>query len=455
MAGNSSDDTEILVHITAPSRSADDALYRQLAQAYLAFEPQKRTKLPSVSPQERKEPCDVAVQDGWVSSSSQIRIGASFGQSFEITSQDMSFEGAVDNRASPRLRHITVAQDMIPSSNDAGSESFNSWCAPASQISDSYPMPDAGLLSVSPSRILERYIGRTQSSQTSLPYSSPTAYKQSAPIPLPKESLGIPSSIPVPSQEESLRLEPPRFIETEDIITSTQENEEDDFPIPSANTEIVAFEHLVPDITHNSANAVNDRSLVRSPRGRSEPPPAKRSKIGNTQHADLFRSSSDTGRALSITNSQIDQVNSSLEIRPPSPSVGVKDVQPADLVSEKLAKLARDLGSRYRPTVARDIDPFERGYWLLGCRDWDPGARFDAWVFLSNYLKSGLAGWGTWCRRDTTHDWIRLYCWGHVAKHTYLLLYLASGRRIKISGAKWYGADGEVILEVLPQDKQG
>jgi hypothetical protein len=156
-----------------------------------------------------------------------------------------------------------------------------------------------------------------------------------------------------------------------------------------------------------------------------------------------------------MTNSQIDQVNSSLEIRPPSPSVGVKDVKPADLVSGKFAKLALDLGSRYRPTVTRDIDPFERGYWLLDCEDWNPAARFDAWVFLGNYLKSGLAGWGTWCRRDTTHDWIRLYCWGHVAKHTYLLLYLASGRRVKITGTKWHGADGEVVLEIPPHDKQG
>ncbi|XEU98722.1 hypothetical protein FSHL1_004009 [Fusarium sambucinum] len=455
MASNNSDNTEILVHITAPSRSADDALYRQLAQAYLGFEPQKQIQVPLVSSQTRKEPCDATIKNGWAPSPSQIQVGASFGQSFEITSQDMSFEGAVDNRASPRLPLTTVAQDMIPSSDDAGLGSLDSWYAPPSQVSDSYPMPDAGLLSVSPSRVLKRYIGRTQSSQTSLPYSSPTAYKQNTPVPLLEQSLGIPSSLPVISQEESLPLEPPRFIEAEAVIPSTQENEDDNFPIPSANTEMVAFEHQVPDITHNSANTVSDRSLFFSPRGRSEPPPAKRCRVGYTEHADLFRSSSDTGRALSMTNSQIDQINSSLEIRPPSPSVGVKDVKPADLVPEKFAKLARDLGSRYRPMMTRDIDPFERGFWLLDCKDWNPAAQFDAWVFLSNYLKSGLAGWGTWCRRDTTHDWIRLYCWGHVAKHTYLLLYLASGRRIKTIGAKWYGADGKAVLEIPPHDKQG
>ncbi|RGP60954.1 hypothetical protein FLONG3_10682 [Fusarium longipes] len=449
MAGKSSDDTEILVHVTAPSRSTDDVLYRQFAQAYLAFEPQKRTQLHLASPsQTGKEPYDVALHHGRSPEPSQIRVGASFGQSFEITSQDMSFEGALDNRASPRLPHTTVTQDITPSSDGRGFGSLPSWCAPPSQISDSYPMPDSGLLSVSPSRILRQYIGRKQSSQTSLP-SSPTTYKQRA----PGESPCIPSSLPAPSQEDSLPLEPPGFILAEDTISATQEREEIAFPIPSANTEIVAFEHLMPDVEHVSASVFSSHSSVRSPRGRSEPPPAKRSRISQAEHVDLFRSSSDAGRALSMTNSQIDQINSSLEIRPPSPSVGVKDVKPADLISEKFAKLSRDLGSRYRPTVTRDIDPFERGYWLLDCRDWNPTVRFNAWVFLSNYLKSGSAGWGIWCRRDTTHDWIRLYCWGHVTKHTYLLLYLASWRRVKTTGAKWHGADGEVVLEILPHDK--
>jgi hypothetical protein len=453
MAGNSSDDTEILVHITAPSRSADDALYRRLAQAYLAFEPQKRTELSLISSQGREEQCAATTQDVWAPSPSQVLAGASFGRSFEITSQDMSFEGAVDNRASPRLPHTTVAQDMIPSSEDVGFGSVNSWCAPPSQISDSYPMPDAGLLSVSPSRILQSYIGWTQSSQTSLPYSSPIAYRQS--VPDHGRGLNIASSLPVPSQEESLPLEPPRYIESGNIVPTTQEHQEVNVPIPSANTEIVAFEHLAPEITHVTATAVSNHSPLRSPRAGSEPPPAKRYRIGQMEHGDLVRSSSDTGPALSTRNSQADQVNSSLEIRPPSPPVGVKDISPADLIPGKFAKLAHDLGSRYRPTVKRAIDPFERGYWLLDCKDWSAEARFNAWVFLSNYLKSGLAGWGTWCRRDARHDWIRLYCWGHATKHTYLLLYLASGRQVKTTGVKWHDAGGEVVLEIPPYEKQG
>ncbi|KAF4961136.1 hypothetical protein FSARC_10258 [Fusarium sarcochroum] len=455
MASNSSDDAEILVHITAPSRSADDVLYRQLAQAYLAFQPQKRTSLPLTESPTNEQECAVPERDQGAPSPS-TRGTTSFRQSFEITSQDLSFEGALDNRSSPRLSYTGLAQDIIPSSDDAGFGSIKSWCAPPSQISDSYPMPDAGLLNVSPSRILQRYIGIPQSSQASLPSSSPTLHKRRAPISDYGPSIDVPSSLPVPSQDESLPIQIPGFIEEPNnvIPTTPQADNEADVPIPSANTEMIAFEQLAPDITHISGSVVSSHSPTRSPRAGSEPPPAKRSKISHIEHGELVRSSSDTGPALSTRNSQVEHISSSLEIRPPSPSVGIDDVDPSDLISEKLAKLARDLSSRYRPTAIRDVDPFERGYWLLDCTDWSPAIRFDTWGFLSNYLRSGLAGWGTWCRRDKAHDWIRLYCWGHVAKHTYLLLYLASGRQVKTSGASWYGADGEVVLKIPPYEKQ-
>ncbi|KAF9785610.1 hypothetical protein IL306_005378 [Fusarium sp. DS 682] len=456
MARNSLDDAEILVHITAPSRSTDDVVYRQLAQAYLAFQPQKRTELSLVVSQASEEERRAPERNQGAPSPSQARVTTSFGHSFEITSQDLSFDGAIDNRSSPCLPRQALTRGTVPSSDDAGFRSIDSWYAPPSQISDSYPMPDAALLHVSPSRILQSYIGKTQSSQASVPSSSPLAHKKRPPVPEFGHRVDIPSSLPAPSQEESLPLEVPGFIESINVIPTTpQADKAAEVPIPSANTEVIAFEHLAPDVTHITGSVASSYSPARSTRAGSEPPPSKRSKIGHLEHGDLIRSSSDTGPALSTRNSQVDQVSSSLEIRPPSPSVGVDDIDPADLISEKLAKLSRDLSSRYRPTKERDLDPFERGYWLLDCSDWNPTVRFDTWVFLGNYLKSGLAGWGTWCRRDNSHDWIRLFCWGHVAKHTYLLLYLASGRQVKTSGAKWYGANGEVALEIPPYEKQG
>ncbi|PHH89815.1 hypothetical protein CDD83_5221 [Cordyceps sp. RAO-2017] len=89
---------------------------------------------------------------------------------------------------------------------------------------------------------------------------------------------------------------------------------------------------------------------------------------------------------------------------------------------------------------------------------------------MSNYLRSGLAGWAVWARREGPPDAgagadadeadaaacvrIRLYGWACLAEHTFLLLYLASGRRVKATGARWLDAAGDVALEVAPADRR-
>ncbi|KAM5356171.1 hypothetical protein ACJ41O_002817 [Fusarium nematophilum] len=455
MASSSSEEAEILAHIAAPSRAADDAVYRQLARAYLAFHPQTRRALPLTEPSAAAQaPITEPQARGQAAPSPRLAtFTPSFDQSFEIGSQDLSFSGALDNRSSPCIRYVAPAQDVIPSSQETGKGSHKSWCAPPSQVSDSYPMPDAMLLSVSPSRVLQRYVGRTASPQTSPAYSFPTAQKRSLAA-FDPDSVDVPSSLHVPSQEESLLVLVPGHVEAHKVIPRTPQVPK--IAAPEVLDDVVeneAIEYLSFDITHISSSANGSQSPALSPRAGSEPPPTKRSKATHVLHADLVRSSSDTGPALSARPSQFEQLTTSLEIRPPSPRVGIDDVDPSDLISEKLAKLARDLSSRYRPVLKRAMGPFERGFWLLDCTDWSPEVRFDTWVFLSNYLRSGLAGWGTWCRRGRAHDWIRLYCWGHVAKHTYLLLYLASGRQLKTTAASWYGADGKLALEVPPYKK--
>ncbi|KAH7133586.1 hypothetical protein EDB81DRAFT_804637 [Dactylonectria macrodidyma] len=450
-----SQDAEILVHTTAPSRVADDITYRQLAQAYLAFAPQSRTRLPfeepllgSSSPEQTR---------AWHQTSAlldQASAMPSFEQSFEISYQGMSFRGVLDNLSSPRIRYAPTTGDVVVSSSqESHVASQTPWCAPPSQISDSYPMPDAALFQVSPTRILQRYIGRAGLPQPPPLSSSPSPQR----LRLPSHDLDrvdVPSSLPEP-ELDSLPAHLPGYISVNQTIPVTPQVHKNlaasEAPFESSEQ---YFNDTAFDITHISSSAVSGASPAPPHRAESEPAPAKRPKVNHLQHGDLVRSSSDTGPVLSASNPLAEELSNSLEIRAPSPPVGVDDIDPKDLVSEKMAKLARDLSTRYEPDSKRVIDPFERGYWLLDCTSWSPEARFAAWVFLNNYLRSGLAGWGTWCRRDGSHTWIRLYCFGHVAKHTYLLLYLASGRQLKHTGANWHGADGDVALEVPPHDRQ-
>ncbi|OAX78651.1 hypothetical protein ACJ72_07041 [Emergomyces africanus] len=126
---------------------------------------------------------------------------------------------------------------------------------------------------------------------------------------------------------------------------------------------------------------------------------------------------------------------------------------------------------------------------------WTSKLFFDFWDFLSNFIaRDGRAGWGVWCicesNKSTTpsgsicsssHSYsvidltspehihssagetqpsqldanlaqqqvtVKIYTWGEIAPHVYLLLYLASDRNVRnVPGVQWRdGADQPVIL---------
>ncbi|RDA93085.1 hypothetical protein CP533_4079 [Ophiocordyceps camponoti-saundersi (nom. inval.)] len=435
-----SPDVEILVHITAPSTTTDDVAYRDLGRAYLSFEAKSRIRL--------------ADGEGEASSFSGLELESS---------PALSFRSVVDNRASPRLKKKKgdENQGLADVADPCLSSSF---CSPPSQIVDSYPLPGKDFCHASPTRVLEHYLSSTRSIG-----SSPLAdhHHHHVPSSLPEQVVfHVPSSIPDPAlgrdeEEEVLSLvgdDVPQVIPVTPMLViapaavqargeKRKNDSPDEIPWPF-------------DVTHISSSPLSPSSFQN--RAESEPPPPpppppplppfKKRKLSIETETDP------TPKASNAPSPPLKspQATTELEIIPPSPPVGSATIDPSSLASEKLLKLAQDLSSRYRPNPpSRAVDPLERGYWLVDCTAWPADERAETWVFLSNYLGSGLAGWGVWCRRsvDPVHDSIRLYCWACVAKHTYLLLYLASGRRVKASGASWYDAEGVVVIEVPPSGR--
>ncbi|KAL4816567.1 hypothetical protein BDW67DRAFT_44975 [Aspergillus spinulosporus] len=185
-----------------------------------------------------------------------------------------------------------------------------------------------------------------------------------------------------------------------------------------------------------------------------------------------------------------------LEIRPPPPPISSSPF--TTHITPTLEMLSNRLKSprTYNPVFqTRDLDILERGYWYLcltlvpesesesenrnqtAARTsstvlcWDKPLFTRFWTFLSDFIsKEGRAGWGVWCileKRERGWDRnargedtiptedifaqsvsLKVYAWGEIASHIYLLLFLASERRVRKMGAQWRDGRDEVVIQM-------
>jgi hypothetical protein len=140
-----------------------------------------------------------------------------------------------------------------------------------------------------------------------------------------------------------------------------------------------------------------------------------------------------------------------LEIRAPIPATASTNLTPEILITTDLSRLEATIGLTrlfYPAYQARDLRPMERGYWLVNCDIWSPQVRVEAWKRLGDFVGKSKAGWGVCCVRDEDCSVIRVYCWGFVVGHIYLLLFMSSGNKISNTGASWIGGDGQPLIKM-------
>ncbi|KAM0705788.1 hypothetical protein Q7P35_007148 [Cladosporium inversicolor] len=140
-------------------------------------------------------------------------------------------------------------------------------------------------------------------------------------------------------------------------------------------------------------------------------------------------------------------------IRPPAPQPSLQRFETH--VTESLRYLAENtsLAQCYKPVfVSRDITQSERGYWAFDITPWPAQLRLDFFQFLAKMIEPGRVGWGVWCTRELAALEVRVYCWGEVAKHVYLMLYVASKSKVRKLGLNWVDADGEVVVQMRGAD---
>ncbi|KAI1322191.1 hypothetical protein F5Y16DRAFT_50779 [Xylariaceae sp. FL0255] len=452
-------DVEILVHIGAPSRVADDTRYRSLATAYLEFEPNRTTCLPS----RQSEHLDGNVGDDGRPSSEPYQSNQDGESSIwddarvaTLHSPQASFGSVLDNADSPRIR-TGQARGGVTTPLQASTQT--SWQTPPSVVQDSCPMNLTGLAALtSPTRVLENYLQHFASPSRTSEATSPASTRKGASrdtICSPQYTTPGRNQISSSPQVIPCTTRIKKKMNLSDNQVSQNASQPQNVPSKAPSDNEIIEETVLISSSHPSVASRAD----------SEPPP-KVPVLPSSPRA-LARASSDLGPRLSSSQKipvTISFLGShgftfdSLEIRSPEPPTDDVCVEPEHLVTPGLQKLANDidLSNNFRPTrQTRDLRPFERGYWLLDCSTWEPQLKRNAWAFLANYVGTGTAGWGVWCKRDDTFEELRVYCWGFVAAHVYYLLWLSSQRSVRYTGCSYVDADGQNVIVMAARQITG
>ena len=163
-----------------------------------------------------------------------------------------------------------------------------------------------------------------------------------------------------------------------------------------------------------------------------------------------------------------------ISLRPPPP-----DTSTASFVTHITPNLqtlidSPQLSDRYRPSfIVRALETSERGFWSFKPNlHWSGELQLEFWTFLHKFIEAGNGGWGIWAARqefdiasDSQHTTagsneqasedktyglgrVKVFCWGEVVEHVYLLLYVASKSKIRKVGAEWLDAGEEVVIRM-------
>ncbi|KAI7307163.1 hypothetical protein KC315_g13876 [Hortaea werneckii] len=152
-----------------------------------------------------------------------------------------------------------------------------------------------------------------------------------------------------------------------------------------------------------------------------------------------------------------------LAIYPPAPKAAVAKFTTHATYHLKFLAESSFAKDSYKPVwIAREPGRLERGHWLLpssGVSTWPATLQLEFWNFLSQFIRSENGGWGLWCAREIHHGegqgslgTVRVYCWGEVVKHVYLLLYTASQIKVRKMGLQWVDGEGKIVVQMRGKD---
>jgi hypothetical protein len=449
--------SEILVHISAPSGVRDDARYRAQVEAILGFQSLSRQLITLTSDEPRGR--DAAPDTGQSTSPDRpvdvaLREGSKRIQPFFPNSQSTIPNEGVEEERSNAARSTQLHEGLFNATTGST----------AVTIKDSTILPDP-----------EVDRGHQISPASLLP--------QPQNVQAVKDSLESPVSVIPDSQPEAIRSQVEGLLRSVPHVAVGS---------PTAKRHCSGLSPTPQEVAPTS------EALILASKLNEERP-------GNYDLADPPPVLQISSQSDPETPSQVYLDRLPLAIKPSLPPVSKE--QFVTHVTPTLAMLTRRLkpARTYKPVKqSRDLEQLERGHWYIRinilqlgrarhldtnlhedeARTWDLACFSRFWSFLSDFIsKDGRAGWGVWCiledapetlcsgsadseimpqgttapimsdRKTTSHSFVRpvilkLYAWGEIALHMYLLLFLASERKIRRMGAQWRDGRDEVIIEM-------
>ena len=416
---------ELLVHISAPSGARDDARYRRQAQALLDFEVFKRH--------------DAVTDEG----------DSSVGPSRPV--RRSSSNARAIQREPPSILHSKEGDQVV--GNKSAGVSFDSASdATGSQDADSTANATvqgtdgvwAGNFQDEPERLSVIHVHRTPG--TVRPTSAPTG---TAAKPLVQhqnrrslsDSWETPPSVIPDSQPWTSGLKRPLF------GSSSSPYEVEPSPLAKRLRLLAPSQLTLPSSSQDAEQSIEDppwspKLTLTEPPSPSPPP-------------SVFPEDSD----LPIQR-----------IIPSPPPTSLQPFTTAAIPSLLAVVQKLPLSRFFLPLhTSRPPCADERGFWRICIpKHWDVFLRKKFWDFLIQFIGKGESSW-LWCERYLLHtneedestaeesleksgggseEVVRVYCWGEVVAHTYLLLFLGVGKRIKGMKPAWYGSSGELVIQM-------
>ncbi|KAL1846823.1 hypothetical protein Plec18170_008965 [Paecilomyces lecythidis] len=474
--------SEILVHVSAPSRAKDDARYRALAAAAAVFEPVSRQ---CVFPAQQID-CSHPGSEG---GSARPTVASSFGQEGGINSGD-----ELDSVVSRQKSLSEKAQSVIKSPSPDSEEPRELISISSTDLPPGLPDNEGSFKSPPGHPLhLQSSIGSTGSKEDTISYqqSQQSCVSDSLETPLSV----IPDSQPIPPAPEaddgpSEHSQPPD-VQVERSFHSDVSNTRKRRRLnPASSTGSSTTDMRVP-----SSLLENGEELEGS---NQESQPEKRTSLSHDCPADgsYQKVVPESGQPPSLDVLP-------LMLYPPSPPVSTGQFSTHVTPTLRMLTERLKISRVYQPLrQTRELDKLERGFWyvricIAGPREgseeqkekqksahgpnsgkskqWTMSLFTRFWSFLTDFIvKEGRAGWGVWCileeasapEMDTdspsgepevpsghvTHSCtqldLKVYTWGEVAPHVYLLLFLASERRIRGMGAQWKDSAEDTIIEM-------